>query len=86
MRHTLHVALMEHQAQLDTDINAAIDAYMQPHNIKRVIDQVVYSTIESILKQEVDTFFRYGEGRKFIAGQIKEKLLANETYTPLDNV
>jgi outer membrane protein assembly factor BamD (BamD/ComL family) len=68
MKRTIVTALMQHQAQMDQDIQAAY---------RRVVHQAA--------REEIDKFFRYGEGRKEIAEVIKQKILDKKTYGPLDD-
>lgn len=86
MRYTIVTALTQYQAQLDSDIKKAVDLYCTPENIQKVIQDVTFSTLNYVIKEEVEKFFRYGEGRTVIAESVKETLLNRKTYTPLDNV
>ena len=86
MKHTVSVALMQHQAQMDSDIQAAVERYCTPENIGRVIQRAATSALEGAIKAEVDAFFRYGAGRQAVAAAVKESILKKETYTRLDHV
>ena len=86
MRHSLRIALMEHQVKMDSDMRAAIDAYCTPENIARIIRESAWRILDVVIKEEVDRFFRYGDGRKAVAIAVREAILRRETYTPLDNV
>jgi hypothetical protein len=86
MKRTVVAALMEHQGQMNQDIQDAVNSYCTPENIRSVIHASAYRALDAVIKEEVDKFFRYGEGRKQIAEVIKEKLLKKETYGPLDDV
>lgn len=85
MKHAIQTALMDHQQQLNRDIAAAVDAYCEPENLAAVVQGEVHRVLESVIKEEVQKFFRYGEGRKVVADAVKAKILANETFTPLDD-
>jgi hypothetical protein len=86
MKRTMVTALAQHQKLMDQDIQDAVNSYCTPENIKRVIHEAAFRALDHAIKEEVDKFFRYGEGRKQIAEVIKEKLLKKETYGPLDDV
>lgn len=86
IKHSLYVALSEYSLQMDEQLKEALEKYFTPDNIQRVIDQEVWRTLDIVIKEEVIKFFREdNEGRKIIATAVKEKLLNNETYTPLDD-
>lgn len=86
MKHAISTALSEHAAKMDKDVQDAIQSYCAPDNIRRIISQAANKALSDTIREEVDAFFRYGEGRKIVAAAIKEKILKNETFTPLDNI
>ena len=86
MRHSILTALTHHQVQMDKNIQEAIDAYCQPENIKRIIDDAAFQALDNAIKEEVKNFFWKGEGRMAIAEAVKKKLLNRESYTALDDV
>lgn len=79
-------ALTEHQAKMDQDIQAAVEACCQPENIERIVRQAAEAALDNAIKEEVKAFFTYGNGRKAVAAAVKESILRKETYTPLDSV
>jgi hypothetical protein len=86
MRHTISTALLEHQAQMDTDVRNAVETYCQPDNISRIIHDAARDALNTAIREEVKAFFLMGNGRKAVAEAVKESLLNRETYTPLDDV
>jgi hypothetical protein len=86
MKYSIQTALMQHAAQMDADIQAAVEAYCTPENLSEVIRKAARDALATAIKDEVDKFFRYGNGRKAVAEAVKESILKNETYTPLDDV
>jgi len=86
LRQTVQTVLIRHAAQMDADIQGAVDAYCTPENISRVVQAAATKALEDAIKTEVDTFFRYGSGRKAVAAAVKESILKKETYTRLDEV
>lgn len=86
IKHTLCVALTQHAAQMDADIKAAVEEYCTPENISRVIRSAADAHLTYAIQEEVKAFFWHGPGRKAVAAAVKECILKNETYTPLDEV
>lgn len=86
IKHSLMVALSEYSLRMDEQLKESLERYFEPDNIRRVIEQEVWRTLDATIKEEVKNFLRYGgEGRKVIAAAVKEKLLNNKTYTLLDD-
>jgi hypothetical protein len=84
MQRTMAYALSEYAAELDSTLQAALEAYCTPGNLERVIQSEVTKVLDQVIKEEVKNWFVYGEGRKTIKKAVEEKLRDNETYTPLD--
>lgn len=79
------LALTQYQAQMDADLNAAVESFCQPDNIARIIQEAAKQALNEAIEQEVRAFFaRSGEGRKAVAAAVKEALLKRETFTVLD--
>lgn len=77
IRRTLLVALTEYQAQMDADLQAAVEEFCKPENLNKVIQGLAMKAIETSLRDEVDNFFRFGGGRKVIAEAVQNRLLKN---------
>jgi len=86
MKQQICIALSEYSMQMDKDIQTAVDAYCTPENITRIVRQAAFNALNYVIKEEVDKFFRYGEGRKAVAEAVKGSILNKETFTPLDDV
>lgn len=86
MKRSIVAALLEHQAKMDADVIAAVEAYCHPENISRIIHEAARTALDNAIREEVKAFFWMGEGRKAVAEAVKETLLKRETYTPLDSV
>ncbi|HDR9163648.1 TPA: hypothetical protein QDB28_004052 [Burkholderia vietnamiensis] len=84
MRHTLSRVLSDHAAQMDANIQAAVEAYCTPENLAHVVKTAARQALDSAIREEVDRFFRYGAGRKAVAAAVKESILSNKTLTALD--
>jgi len=74
MQQTLSTMLSEHAAQIDTELQASLEQFCQPENIKRIISATASSTLEGILKGELDNFFRYGAGRRTLSDAVQRQL------------
>ena len=85
MKHTICTALAEHSAKMDSDIQKAIEDFCTEENIDRVIREATYKILDCTIREEVEAFFRYGPGRNVIAAAVKEKLLTNKSFSPLDH-
>lgn len=86
MKHTIMAALTEHSAQMDQDIKQAIEEYCTPENLARIVRDAAHAQLTAAIKEEVRVFFWNGPGRKAVAEAVKESILKNENYTPLDDV
>ena len=74
MKHSIMTALLESQAQIDADIVAAAEAYCTEENISRVVREATSSAMDRVLKDEVRSFFEYGNGRTAIRRAVLESL------------
>lgn len=74
MRQALHFAFSEHQARVDDQVNAAIDAFCTPENLARVIDEEVNRVLKEAIQGAIKSFFTYGEGRDVIRAAVNERL------------
>jgi hypothetical protein len=86
MRQTMVAHLSNAALQLDEDIQCAVEAYCQPDHLSKIIHDETERTLNAVIAEEVQKFFRYGEGRKAVAESVKKRLLEATTYTPLDDV
>lgn len=71
---------------MDADIQTAIIAFCTPENLARVVQTEASRVLDMVIKDEINKFFSYGDGRKAVAASIKETILKKETYTILDEV
>ena len=85
MKYSILTALSQHAAQLDRDLRAAVDAYCTPANLARVIREQAKRTLDAVIKEEVNRFFMYGDGRAAVKAAVEQRLREGTTYTPLDN-
>jgi hypothetical protein len=74
MRHSILHALAERQIQMDEYVGDAITRYCTPENLGRLIDIEVTRAIDSAVKEQAESYFKYGAGRKFIAEAVAARL------------
>lgn len=74
MRETLCVALAEHRFMMDNYIKEAVDAYCTPENISRVVKESALKQLDIAIREEVEKFFRYGNGRKAVSEAVEAAL------------
>ena len=53
MKTAVRVALMAHAAQMDADIQAAVDAYCTPENMGAIVRKTAREAIDLAVKEEV---------------------------------
>ena len=67
MRYTVMTALTKHAAQMDADVQNAVDRYLTEENVIKIIDETVRDCVNSAVKEEIQRQFIYsGAGRKAI--------------------
>lgn len=85
LKYTMCAALEKHATQMDSVIQEAVEAYCTPDNIAAVVHKAATKALDCAIKEEVDRFFNYGDGRKAVAQAVKESILSNKTHTILDD-
>jgi len=85
MHHTMMVALSEYTAQLDSYLKDALDKFCTPENLRRIIEEEVYRTLDIVIREQVKNWFLYGDGKKVIKQAVEQKLKDGTTWTPLDD-
>lgn len=84
MKHTMVQALSRYTSQIDEALRQAVENYCTPENLERVIQAETTRVLDQAIKEEVNHWFVYGEGRKAIKEAVEKKLRDNTTHTPLD--
>jgi hypothetical protein len=74
MKASILAAFTAHVASLDADIQAAVDDFCRPANIAAVVTEHVNAVIAQAVREEVERFYRYGEGRRAVARAVAEAL------------
>jgi hypothetical protein len=79
MRETICIAFSERLAAQDVNVRAAVEAYCTSENLQLVIDAAVRQVLDKTIKEEVESFYRYQEGRALIKKLVRERLANGET-------
>lgn len=79
MKYAIISAFNQHQAQQDANVRAAVDAYCSGGNLQQVLNTAVRETLNRVIKDEVENFYRYGEGRELVKKLVQERLANGET-------
>lgn len=74
MKHTMVAALTEYHTRIDSDLQAAVESFCSPDNLKGIIDAMVEKELKTVIEEEVRNFFRYGKGRGVIRDAVVKKL------------
>lgn len=73
-RHTLMVAISERMANMSSEIKAAIEREITPEKVQAILQDQVRITLQGAIKDEVESFFRYGKGRAALRKAIEMQL------------
>lgn len=75
MKHTLLTALSHHSAEMDANVQQAVESYCTEANLTAVINETVKYEMDMAVKEEVRNFFGYGKaGRRAVKEAIEEYL------------
>jgi hypothetical protein len=86
MKHTMAIALSQYTAQLDQNLQEAVEKFCTPENLKRIIEEEAHKQLDIVIREQVKQWFVYGEGRAVIRQAVEQKLKDGTTFTPLDFV
>lgn len=76
MRHSILRALSEREVQMDKHVADALQRYVDSGELARTIDREISAAIERAIKENAESYFRYGEGRKLIADMVAARIRA----------
>lgn len=74
IKHSVVRMLDEHLFQIDADVREAVERLVTPDIISGAIAREVANVMDIVIKEEVDRYYRYGEGRAAIKAAIIERL------------
>jgi hypothetical protein len=74
IKQTLLVALADHNAQIDADVRAAIDRFCEPTTLRETVMSAATSAIKRAVQEEVESFFKYGNGRAAIKAAVQQAM------------
>lgn len=79
MKQAIIMAFNDRAVEQDADVRAAVEAYCTPENLSLVIGAAVRETLDRVIKQEIDDFYRYGDGRGIVKEAVQQRLARGET-------
>lgn len=79
MATTIITAFNESQARQDANVRAAVEKYCSEGNVQRVLDAAVREHLDRAIKDEVQRFYSYGEGRELVKRLVQQRLERGET-------
>jgi len=80
MRDTLLHAICDRQLKFDEYIAGAIDSYCDPDNLAKIMRQHVQCELNTAIRESIEGFFRYGEGRKVVREAVIKRLQEEVAY------
>lgn len=74
MRASVKTALNEYLTGLKDQVAEAVDRVCTPEHVKALVDREVASVLNSVVRDEVERFYRQGNGRETVRQVIEERL------------
>jgi len=75
MKHTVLTSLQQHSAEMDADVQQAVESYCTEENLIKIINEEVKREMDNAVREEVRNFFGYGkQGRRAVKEAILEHL------------
>lgn len=78
MRERLKAAIMDRSEEFKDMINEAINNACTVENVKAVLDSTASTEMRNVIREEVERFYRWGEGRIVIREAIEKHLSRNQ--------
>ncbi len=86
VKYSVAMALTEYAAQVDADLQKAVEEFCTPENIGHIVQKEAWAVLDQVIREEVKSFFLRGHGREAVKAAVQEKLDSGTTYTLLDEV
>ena len=67
-------AISNWEADLSSEIQAAVAAACSPANVQAVINAEVNRAVDKAIRDEVEKFYSYGHGRESVRAAVVERL------------
>jgi len=74
LRHSIVHAFNRTQLQMDEFFRKAVDEACNPERLQNIITEESKKVIDEAVKAEVDSFYRYGDGREAVKTAVLKKL------------
>ena len=76
MKYSLVTALVDHNKEMDSMIQDAVDRYCTPENLYRIVTEQAQAAVKSCVEDKVSRFYKYGEGAEIVQKLVSETLRA----------
>lgn len=78
LKDTIQVAMIGQMDEINAYVQEATDKYCSQENLKELIEHQVKTIIDATIKENIDHYYRYGDGQKIIKEVVLSKLVMNE--------
>ena len=85
MKETIMMALADHSARIDADVQAAVDAYCTEGNVSAVVCEEVRRQLDAAVKEEIRNFFQWSKpGRQAVKEAVYQHLAEWDKMRTMD--
>lgn len=74
MRYNVMHVMLEHQDEIKKEIELRLEQAFTSRNLEEIIVKEIDKQMSACIKKSIESFFSWGEGRKFIDEMVKLKL------------
>lgn len=74
MAHQIKQALLQHELDISAEMQRAVEEMCRPENIQAVVSREVSTVLGQVIHDEVERFYRHGDGRAAVRQAVEEKL------------
>jgi hypothetical protein len=74
MKHSILHALSEYETTVAEELRRAVEEWCQPENVERVVSRHVHQVLDAAVHDEVERFYRRGEGAEVVREAIRRRL------------
>ena len=76
MKLTLHTMISQRTELFNDMIKKSLDNFCNEDHLESLIDEKVRSGVKSAMSESIDSYFRYGDGKKAVDEIVQERLKA----------
>lgn len=74
MKHSMVHACSVYLAKMDAQIQDAVEKACTVENITRIVETAADEAISKAIREEIDSYFRFGDGRRAIKEVVEKQL------------